>query len=109
MLYYTCDNHSIYIIKTKVFIYEERDYRKRRNLQKKEGQEKRTSNIKVLILLLITFAFLGILYGLSVHYFSSHFFFGTVINGMPCERMTVADVKEKCRILFLNILSRLSL
>ena len=50
---------------------------------------------KILTLCLITFGFLAILYGFAAFYFHSHFFFGTKINGMNCERMTVEEVKER--------------
>lgn len=50
---------------------------------------------KILIVCSITFLFFAILYSYAAFYFHSHFFFGTKINGMNCERMTVEEVKER--------------
>ena len=49
---------------------------------------------KALILLGITGSFLLIIYIMGVIYFYSHFFFGTTINGMNCERMSAEEVKS---------------
>ena len=49
---------------------------------------------KALILLGITGVFILIIYIMGVIYFYSHFFFGTTINGMNCERMNAEEVKS---------------
>lgn len=58
-------------------------------------KKKNSTKEKALILSLITFLFLAILYGYAAFYFHSHFFFGTKINGMNCERLTAEEVKER--------------
>lgn len=68
--------------------------------------EKRiTTKQKVLTLCLITLIFFGIIYGIATFYFNSHFFFGTTINGMNCERMSVEQVKDRLQ----DYISRYSL
>lgn len=58
--------------------------------------KKRNSTKKrALIVCLITFIFLAVLYAFAAFYFHSHFFFGTKINGMNCERLTADEVKDR--------------
>ena len=60
-----------------------------------KNQKKATSDKqRALILLGITGAFILIIYIMGVIYFNSHFFFGTTINGMNCERMNAEEVKS---------------
>lgn len=58
-------------------------------------KKKVSTKKKVLIVCSITFLFIVILYVYAAFYFHSHFFFGTKINGMNCERMTAEEVKER--------------
>ncbi len=68
-------------------------------------QKKTSDKQKILILCGITLAFMVIIYIFATFYFNSHFFFGTTINGMNCERMTVDDVKDRMQ----DYISRYSL
>lgn len=65
----------------------------------KQSTKKRKKSVStktmLLTLLGLTVGFAAALYLFAAFYFSSHFFFGTVINGMNCERMTVDDVKDR--------------
>ena len=48
---------------------------------------------KITITILLFLIMLGAVFGTFCYYFSTRFFYGTVINGMNCEKMTVDEVK----------------
>lgn len=62
---------------------------------KKNRKKKPSAKMKICILLGITFLFFGLIYGIAALYFHTHFLFGTVINGMNCESLTVQEVKDR--------------
>ena len=62
--------------------------------EEKKKQKGISNKAKTLILLGITAAFVLIIYIMGVIHFHSHFFFGTTINGMNCERMSAEEVKS---------------
>lgn len=70
-----------------------------------KAKKKPSNKQQALILGGVTFGFLIIIYIFATVYFSSHFFFGTTINGMNCERMSVDEVKDRMQ----DYISRYSL
>lgn len=50
---------------------------------------------KILIVILFIVLLLGAIYAGFSAYFNKHFFYGTTINGINCEQMTVEQVKEE--------------
>lgn len=48
---------------------------------------------KVTITILLFLLLIGAVFGAFCYYFNTRFFYGTTINGMSCEKMTVDEVK----------------